>query len=273
MSTTRTFSLDVDTKRYVNRVNSYRKLNGLNPLLIEDVVDIDNFIVGLKDLNLWPQVICWSFRSKYNIGIGSSVPSFGGKYYKECTLISSTSTLPSWGNRGVSITATNQGITTNLNQGIHFGINGFYSSVFFINNTTNEGFRIITCDFPATGLGFGVDDFDATNLRWLNNGGSGSIPKTLLTTFKFLSFGKGAAPNGNKAFLGNTIYGINTSNQPILLPTNNINIGGRDLNSPISSKLQTNAFFMISARHLSFSEHQSIYSLLKISICKDLELP
>lgn len=283
MPTARTFQLDIDTKRYLARVNVYRKLNGLGNLLPPDIADIDNFVVGLKDLGVWSNFMCYMLRPKYNIGAGNSAASIGGSatgaYGRFASLVSASSTYPTWSQNGIMLTATNQGITTNINQGKIFGVNAFYSSVFFMNTATNEGYRIITCDIPATGFGCGVDDFDATYVRWLNTGGAGNVPKSLLTSFQFMSFGKGTAPNGSKGFVGNTSYGSTTSNLPVTSPTSNINIGGRDLSDvngnagSVASKLQTNAFFMAGSIHLTFEQHKSVYALLKSSIMKDLPLP
>jgi hypothetical protein len=54
MPTPRQYQFDVDTKRYLNRVNTYRLLNGLADIQKSDAVDIDNFVIGLKDLSLPP---------------------------------------------------------------------------------------------------------------------------------------------------------------------------------------------------------------------------
>jgi hypothetical protein len=42
MPTTRKYTFDVDTKRYLNTVNTYRLLNGLPNIANADAVDIDN---------------------------------------------------------------------------------------------------------------------------------------------------------------------------------------------------------------------------------------
>ena len=78
MPTSRTFQLDIDTKRYLARVNVYRKLNGIGPILPQDAADIDNFVVGLKDLGVWGNTVCWLTRSAQNIGTGTSFLPIGG---------------------------------------------------------------------------------------------------------------------------------------------------------------------------------------------------
>lgn len=279
MSTPRTYQFDIDTKRYLNRVNTYRSLNGLPDIQKSDATDIDNFVIGLKDLGLYNDVICWLFRSIHNVGAGVLVASLGGFIIRDATLISGTTTLPAWTTNGIQISATNQGIDTNVNQQRDFGTRGLYSSLFFIESTANEGRRIVTCDIPATGFGFGFDDFDTNNLRFINTGGGGNVPKTLFNpNFGFITTGKGEAPLGVKTFVNNTQYSNTTTNNPVTFPTSNIGVGGRHLvntsgvSAPVNSKFQTNALLMAYKTHINLQTHQSLYSIIKSSIGKGLNL-
>jgi hypothetical protein len=77
MPTTRQYTFDIDTKRYLNRVNTYRSLSGFNPITNSEAADIDNFVIGLKDLGLWNAMVCWLLRSQHNIGAGTTVLSLG----------------------------------------------------------------------------------------------------------------------------------------------------------------------------------------------------
>jgi hypothetical protein len=104
MPTTRQYTFDIDTKRYLNRVNTYRSLSGLNPISNGDAVDIDNFIIGLKDLGLWNAMVCWLLRSQHNIGAGTTVLSLGslGGSYRDGVMSNS----PTWGLNGVTFGST-----------------------------------------------------------------------------------------------------------------------------------------------------------------------
>jgi hypothetical protein len=74
MSTTRTYQFDVDTKRYLNRVNTYRSLNGLPNIQKSDAADIDNFVIGLKDLGVWQNIIeFWLLKPEHSLGTRSLV--------------------------------------------------------------------------------------------------------------------------------------------------------------------------------------------------------
>lgn len=102
MPTPRQYQFDIDTKRYLNRVNTYRSLIGLSPITNSDAVDIDNFIIGLKDLGLWYNMICYPFRSIHNIGAGATALSLGGgqQVGADATLINAAT----WSNEGVTRT-------------------------------------------------------------------------------------------------------------------------------------------------------------------------
>jgi hypothetical protein len=102
MSTTRTYQFDVDTKRYLNRVNTYRSLNGLANIQKSDAADIDNFVIGLKDLGVWYRSICFLLRSQHNIGTGSQVFSIGGQSNIVGNLVNS----PNWTNDGIDTSPT-----------------------------------------------------------------------------------------------------------------------------------------------------------------------
>ena len=80
MPINRTYSFDIDTKKYLNRVNTYRGLNGVSNITMAAAVDIDNFVVGLKDLGVWPVCSFWMLRSQHNIGTGSTSLFSGGRF-------------------------------------------------------------------------------------------------------------------------------------------------------------------------------------------------
>lgn len=100
----RQYTFDVDTKRYLNRVNTYRSLSGLPGITNGDAVDIDNFIIGLKDLGLWNAMVCWPLRSQHNIGAGTTVLSLGSLGRSNCdgTMVNS----PTWSLSGVTFGGT-----------------------------------------------------------------------------------------------------------------------------------------------------------------------
>jgi hypothetical protein len=103
MPTTRQYTLDIDTKRYLNRVNTYRSLSGIPAITDTDAVDIDNFVIGLKDLGIWHNSICFLMRGQHNVGAGTTINSIGGQSNINGTLVNS----PTWSLSGITFSGTN----------------------------------------------------------------------------------------------------------------------------------------------------------------------
>lgn len=161
----RTYLFDIDTKRYLNRVNTYRFANGLPDITKSDAVDIDNFVVGLKDLGAWPYLVeAWLCPVFQNIGTGSTVLSFFNNN-NNATLVNS----PQQNTEGVLVTANNQYIglnSTPITFGEQFCIIPVYR---FHTNTT------ITSD-EFTFYGFPNNETISGRFRIFNSSGSGRDP-------------------------------------------------------------------------------------------------
>ena len=93
MILSKSYGLQNETRQYLRRLYAYGK-----ELAGTDVNDVDNFIKGLKQLNLWQNIVCWPMRSIHNIGTGSSVLSLGGYGPFDATLLNSAT----WSNDGVN---------------------------------------------------------------------------------------------------------------------------------------------------------------------------
>ena len=107
MISSKSYGLQNETRQYLRRLYAYGK-----ELAGTDVNDVDNFIKGLKQLNLWQNIVCWPMRSIHNIGTGSRVLSMGGLGIFDGTAINS----PSWGINGIdNITNTTGYIELQLN--------------------------------------------------------------------------------------------------------------------------------------------------------------
>jgi len=93
MINSKSYSLQNETRQYLRRLYAYGKeLNGV------DIADLDNFIAGLKQLNLWQNIVCWPMRSIHNIGTGSTVLSLGGGQLANATLLNSAT----WSTEGIN---------------------------------------------------------------------------------------------------------------------------------------------------------------------------
>lgn len=102
MPTTRQYQFDIDTKRYLNKVNTFRQLNGQTNIQNGDAADIDNFIITLKDLNVWTNCTFWPLRQQHNIGTGSNVLGLGGLGSYDGVAINS----PTWSLSGINFTSS-----------------------------------------------------------------------------------------------------------------------------------------------------------------------
>ena len=62
---------------------------------------INAFVIGIKDLGLWSNMVCWPLRSSQNAGTGTTAYSLGGLGTYNGTLVGS----PSWGVDGITFTS------------------------------------------------------------------------------------------------------------------------------------------------------------------------
>jgi len=89
----KTYGLQKETRNYLRRLYTFNR-----ELASSDIADLDNFIKGLKQLNLWQNIVCWPMRSIHNLGTGSRVLSLGGLGTFDATLLNSAT----WSNDGVN---------------------------------------------------------------------------------------------------------------------------------------------------------------------------
>ena len=108
MISSKSYGLQNETRQYLRRLYAYgRELAGA------DVVDVDNFVKGLKQLNLWQNVVCWPLRSIHNIGTGTTLLSLGGLGQYNGTLVNG----PTWGVNGITYDGVNDVISTSFTLG------------------------------------------------------------------------------------------------------------------------------------------------------------
>jgi hypothetical protein len=103
----KTYGLQQETRTYLRRLYAYgRELRG------EDINDIDEFIKGLKQLNMGKNYIGWLLKSRYNMGTGSSVVPLG--LLNNASPIGTLVNSPTWGDTGITFSADNHRVFTNL---------------------------------------------------------------------------------------------------------------------------------------------------------------
>lgn len=273
MPTSRTFQLDVDSRRYVNRVNTFRKLNGLPNLLPPDVADIDNFVVGLKDLGVWTNTVCWLMGSKYNVGAGTSVLSIGSKS-ADMALTNS----PTWGASGMSfVAASSQKAKSNI-YSYDTGRTGFgLITAFYAPSTTQSYSMFFGSEGAGNGQGFGmIRRSAATNAveQYLSFSGGSVLPGRAITFNQWNVAASRMYLSASSIIVNGLETILSTTGQfaPISPYLDTIGFASRVSGNPTYADM-TAAFGAYIMSPISLAQLESIRSLIKSSIGKSLSLP
>lgn len=275
MPTTRQYTFDIDTKRYLNRVNTYRSLSGIPAIANSDAVAIDNFIIGLKDLGVWYNAVAWLMRSKYNVGAGTNVLSFGGT---SSNYDGNMTTGASWGLSGINFDPLVGTAAVNYPTSIIEIIRNDHSCVSVVNKHGQDNFTIFEVRTgSATGYysAFSTNDNTVSQLF---------IPGTTRnSTVYYISNRGGTIPTGFTFVGGNITLNSqsNYKNGSLIVTDSNLNI--RNPSGSITSCRSGNGnirvgtgiipFVVIFNTPLSTSQHNSLYTLAKATIAKDLNIP
>jgi len=277
--------LQTETKQYIKRLSTFNRK--LNPT---DITDIDNFIAGLKQLNLLQNIIVYPLRSQHNIGSGANVLSFGGIGKFHGVAING----PSWGSSGINFTATNSQYIRIPN---------------FLNSPVVTGFSMICLhqpDFTTTGRALLGNDGSTVTTRGLriNVQNHSYVTGTGVAANMFVTFPSSSTSGGSNS-ASRTYIGYNTA----AMHVNYISFG-EDLNTGLAASINTtttsgskslrffsnNAYntmgigsrngqtgsdyfqgtmslMMIANRAISPSEYLNVYALIKTTIGKNLGLP
>lgn len=278
--------LQNETKQYIKRLSVLgKKLNS------SDIGDIDNFIKGLKQLNLLQNIIVYPLRSQHNVGSGANVASFGGIGRFDGLSINS----PSWSASGINFTAASSQYIRIPN---------------FLNSPVVPGFSMICLhqpDFSTTGRALLGNDGSSASTRGMRINvqnhsyvtGTG-VANTMYVTFPLTITGGGsdsaarAFTNFNSASMHVNYVSfsedLNTGFVASLNTTTNagsksgrffannafntMSIGSRNGNTGGGDYFQgTISLMMIANRAISPAEYLNVYALIKTTIGKGLSLP
>lgn len=259
MIESKSYGLQNETRQYLRRLYTYgTELNS------SDVADIDNFIKGLKQLNLWNNTLCWPMRSIHNIGTGTTLLSLGGLGQYNGTLVNG----PTWGVNGITYDGVNDIINTTFDRGTTrvfcgvvgdmpiaasnkgsflAGVNSAGHTIYWVNPRTNFGGEY-RYGRPTSGNLTVADNTTPGVHMWSLIGGEG------LNTRGYRS----------STLLGTTA-GVGVIPFPYDLST------GLSLGRQAGNYLGTAAFSFII--HSTPSTPDNFYSLYKTTIGKGLGLP
>ena len=200
----RTFGLDRDTIAFAQRV----RVGSGTTILPNNLIQLNKFVVGIKRMGIWNQMVCWPMRSTQNAGRGSTVYSLGGLGTFNGTMVNG----PTWGTDGVTFPSGIQSsISTSLSgwpsspnavfasyktdaniAGVNFnlgGIWGFQNRVFAVGSPMGANSRSIGAVLP----GFAWVFF-SLNSQYRINGNDQALP---LNAFASFSVNLTSGNNGN----------------------------------------------------------------------------
>jgi hypothetical protein len=272
MPTTRKYTFDVDTKRYLNRVNTYRQLNGLANIANTDAVDIDNFIIGLKDLELWADSYIWLLMSQYNVAAGVSLVGLNGNT-PTGTLVNS----PIWSSNGiVFLNSAAQRIDIPVT--FSFGDTYTLFTSAKLTNIAATNLTVLSFGNSRGGL-IGVSSNGSTLLRnnqWAVDTSSvgAQTSNAVITTNNFTSTIT-ANSTSLTHYANTTGFGALNGNYRMsstaTLPTiGSLHISGTTYSGPFNGNIHI-AFIL--KRSIPASAQSSLYNLYKATIGKGLGLP
>jgi hypothetical protein len=249
----RYYDIDVDAKAYANRIV---KAGGRIP---SDIGSVSDFIRRLKQNNLYHSIIeCFFLRRNQNIGTGTTV--YGLKQFIG-TLINS----PTWSESGIINSATGY-ILTNIR------FNGEAQTNIFVG-----------CNTSSAGLQAYYNDLSDINTRGIRHRadvviyGDGSLQNLSYSTTNLGSFKVTGFSHNDKniiGFLNNSTSTLSSAGSRVLIPSVPISIlaaaNGGDIQQYF---IGTGSLFIRYNTALSAAEYITLYSIIKSTIAKGLNLP
>jgi hypothetical protein len=215
---------------------------------------INAFVVGVKDLGLWNDMVCWPLRSSQNAGTGTTAYSLGGFGTYNGTLVNS----PTWGTDGITFTSgSSQTITIpNIN------ISKTDVIVATCQAATSGNLRVFQAIWGADALGiwagFGGSYFwdVRSTINTLNRQNGSTTPTSRIFTHGIASASGSSFFVNGTSILSNAVSSTNAN-----LSTVRINENGGNGNI---------AFAMFSQ---STTGNASLYNLYKTTLGTGLGLP
>jgi hypothetical protein len=230
-----------------------------------DTLAIVAWVVGIKNLGLWEDLVCWPLISTQNYGSGGIVESLGGYVARPATL-----TGPyAWTTNGF-VCENNSGILASISPTISFAPNTTQINIIRENLAgSGVGVTVIQGTSLNPYLGLVVNGLRGISHRGTNLGGSRNYPARSINNFNFLGAMIGSADHqlvSNATYSSVFIQALATSSQ--------FNIVFR---SPILTVLTGNITHAMSilfpSRKLTQTEIQAVRTLYKSTLGAGLTLP
>ena len=277
------YKLDRDTKAYLKRM----AVDGIKTPA--DIYSVNDFIVGLKDYNIWGDVLDgWVMRSTQNAGTGSRVYSLkdnryngtlenGGTWTANGIYLRGDGLNPSQkirlftynnfpnkqGQYGIPICGIVQPLNWSTNATLYLmSSDSFYSNPKFYTTTNVWG-------GTTSNVQMGGINFDGTNFKGTYSNQSLTATKN---AFNFIAY----VPSGPESIINSTLGGVNAGGEGTQL-----NYGitiGYNFSLYIGPENSQSAngmfnFIMYFNNVVTSAQMLQIYSLAKNTISKGLGLP
>lgn len=273
MITNRTYGMDADVISYNARIVA----GGNQSLSMQSLRQLNQFVISIKKMNLWANMVCWPFRAQHNAGSGVIAYSLGGLGIFNGTLVNS----PIWGVDGISFGSSAQYIE--------------YSPQFFVD-FTKGGYSLLAV-WSALGVpissnegAFNLFSSSDTNLQNVLTTGVGggttwlSQSRNYNNNRYFQNTGISQSISGNVGYGWNAdalilqLNGVNITTTPIAssTPSNGLRTvrttGRNNTNATLTSRV---SYLMTFSPNIGMTSAQmtNIYTLAKQTLGQDLGLP
>jgi len=260
MITNRTYGMDADVITYNARIVA----GGNQSLSMQSLRQLNQFVISIKKMKLWHNMVCWPLRANQNAGTGTTAYSLGGLGTYNGTLTNG----PTWETNGVffnRLAATHISATRPIGTAassaysifsvhVNFVEDSEYRALWIGRDASNDRmfFRTIGDAFSASNNGpaapSGVDGNHSTVLV----SGAGDTPKNIL------AYKDGA--------ISGTVSGNVTGTNTIYLIGGDGTLSTRSFGFPIAF----NGAFNLA---LSAVDVLQIHTLYKTTLGQDLGLP
>lgn len=237
---------------------------------------INDFVVGIKDLGLWSSMVSWPLRSSQNAGTGTTAYSLGGQQASNATISGG-----SWGSDGFSLSGTQfiSSSISSLNQDVTLLIcargdgttYGGFPQVFGIQSSSgwpsNQIAIASNSSSPTAMAGFHRNSADSDRST-----PAGTNPLNASTASTFLCVNAKVANILNYKILTTSTTTTGTAAALGTATLNRMQLNGRWAGSLALANPIICAFCAIITPNINGSE-AAVYSLYKTSIGSGLGLP
>jgi hypothetical protein len=270
MITNRTYGMDADVISYNARIIA----GGNQSLSMQSLRQLNQFVISIKKMNLWHNMVCWPLRANQNAGSGTIAYSLGGLIRPNGTLTNG----PIWKNNGIVFDGINNYIaisnfTTSFLGTIFYSANHLSMTSSSPTPTSQKAMNFNGIEIgKAEGASFGVEatvllsPYPTAGRSTTISGFGAGIQYTAAGVFNPSASSMARFYNGGSK-------NLNSSASYPAFSQSTTNIGTRSfsaINSPFNGTISIAIYFNAA---LSDADIASINFFYKTTLGQDLGLP